>query len=101
MEKSSVLEGVGASPCANGVAFRVWAPHASQVWVVGTFNNWNGHADPMASEPRGYWHAFVQGAEIGDPYRYRLCTEWDPIRCIDSLPVSSPWPQTPGRSRPT
>ncbi len=71
-----VQEGMGALPCSDGVAFRVWAPQASQISVVGSFNDWNASAHPMQSEPRGYWYAFVERARIGDPYSYELSTDW-------------------------
>ena len=46
--------GLGALPHENGVAFRVWAPHATAVAVVGAFNDWKPDADRMASEAGGY-----------------------------------------------
>ncbi|MDX1925878.1 MAG: hypothetical protein SFV81_05140 [Pirellulaceae bacterium] len=33
--------GMGAIPHSSGVAFRVWAPFANAVSVVGTFNDWD------------------------------------------------------------
>ena len=36
----AVHAGMGAIPHEKGVAFRVWAPHADAVSVVGTFNDW-------------------------------------------------------------
>src|SRR5438552_3917706 len=33
------VRGMGAIPHGDGTAFRVWAPHAQQVAVVGTFND--------------------------------------------------------------
>lgn len=71
-----VQKGMVALPCSDGVAFRVWAPHAAQVSVVGTFNDWDASAHPMQSEPRGYWSAFVERARIGDPYSYEMSTDW-------------------------
>ena len=35
------VRGMGAIPHGDGTAFRVWAPHARQVAVVGTFNDWD------------------------------------------------------------
>lgn len=60
-----------------GVAFRVWAPHADAVSVVGSFNDWHPRVDPMAPEPisQGYdgcWYAYVENATIGDRYKYRI-----------------------------
>jgi 1,4-alpha-glucan branching enzyme len=61
---------MGAIPYAGGAAFRVWAPHADQVSVVGAFNNWMQTANPLAMEGRGYWSADVPGAQPGDEYQY-------------------------------
>ena len=36
--KPSSRAGIGAVPNEQGVAFRVWAPHASHVMVSGSFN---------------------------------------------------------------
>ena len=33
--------GMGAIPNAKGATFRVWAPHAEIVYLIGTFNRWN------------------------------------------------------------
>ena len=63
---------MGATPTANGVTFRVWAPHAASVAVAGTFNGWSADADPLASEGAGVWAAEVAGAAIGDEYKLVL-----------------------------
>lgn len=57
-------------PHAGGVAFRVWAPHASQVSVVGSFNDWRADSDVMTREDGGKWYADLAHAIIGDEYRY-------------------------------
>ena len=63
--------GMGALPHSDGVAFRVWAPHADGVWVVGDFNGWNNDANPL--ERQGdYWYADVPGARPGQGYKLRL-----------------------------
>lgn len=62
--------GMGAIPHDDGVAFRVWAPHADQVFVAGTFNDWSSDAHPLDREESGYWYLDVAEAEIGDEYRY-------------------------------
>lgn len=66
------VAGMGAIPHAEGVAFRVWAPHAEQVHVVGTFNDWNPEADAMAAEENGYWYANLPQAKPGDEYKFQL-----------------------------
>jgi 1,4-alpha-glucan branching enzyme len=75
---------MGPMLSADGVAFRVWAPHARQVSVIGTFNNWDGLAHPMQSEQRGFWYAEVKGAGIGDQYKYQLGTDVGVLKRIDS-----------------
>lgn len=62
--------GMGTILLAGGVAFRVWAPFASKVFVAGAFNQWSTTANPFASEGNGYWSVEVPGANIGDEYQF-------------------------------
>ena len=64
--------GMGAIPHEGGVSFRVWAPHAEQVFVMGDFNNWSKTKDPLKSEGNGYWYADVKGAKTGQEYKFFL-----------------------------
>ena len=45
----SAHPGMGAIPYAGGATFRVWAPHAGGVEVVGEFNDWSQQANPLTS----------------------------------------------------
>lgn len=83
MGETPVLQGLGSLLHGNGVAFRVWAPHAQQVSVIGTFNDWDGAANPMSPEQHGYWYADVEGAKVGDQYKYQLLTQAGVIKRID------------------
>ena len=61
----------------SGVLFDVWAPHASEVWVIGTFNDWNEQSHPMERlNPTGIgiYETFVAGAQEGDLYKYLILT---------------------------
>jgi len=62
--------GMGAITHQNGVAFRVWAPHANAVSVVGTFNSFSETAHPMASEAEGNWYVDVPDATVGHEYKF-------------------------------
>jgi len=62
--------GMGAILHREGTAFRVWAPHADEVRVTGTFNKWSKTASSLASEGNGYWSADIPGAKAGDEYKY-------------------------------
>jgi 1,4-alpha-glucan branching enzyme len=59
---------VGAVPMRSGVSFRVWAPFANAVAVIGSFSNWG--EIPLESESDGYWSALVPGARPGQEYKY-------------------------------
>jgi len=76
--------GMGAIPYEGGVAFRVWAPHAQKLAVVGTFNDWNKDAHPMAKEAdNGIWYVEVPGAKVGHEYRFHLTTPFGEFSRID------------------
>lgn len=64
--------GMGAIPTADGTAFRVWAPHAQEVSVAGSFNRWSRARHPLASEGNGYWSADVSLARLGDEYKIAI-----------------------------
>ena len=57
--------GMGALPHEGGTAFRVWAPNATAVSVVGDFNGWAEDAAPMAAEAEGHWYADIPDARPG------------------------------------
>ncbi|MDZ7859425.1 MAG: alpha-amylase family glycosyl hydrolase [Candidatus Krumholzibacteriota bacterium] len=66
-----VLE-MGALPLEEGYLFRVWAPNADSVSVVGSFNDWNENRNQMERGEGGIWSAPVKEAETGDEYLYRI-----------------------------
>ena len=69
--------GMGALPSDSGTTFRVWAPHATAVSVVGTFNDWDTTRHPLARDDGGAaetWSADVPEARPGDEYRFVLGT---------------------------
>jgi 1,4-alpha-glucan branching enzyme len=52
-----------------GVCFRVWAPNAGRVSVVGDFNRWDGRVHPMCSlGGSGSWELFLPGLPAGSLY---------------------------------
>ena len=63
----------GVSLDVDGVRFAVWAPNASRVSVVGSFNAWDGRRHPMRSRgASGLWELFVPHAAIGDLYQFEI-----------------------------
>ena len=85
-EKARVIanpSGMGAIPGAKGVAFRVWAPNAEKVYVIGSFNNWNETSAPLVREQNGDWSIIIPDAKPGDEYRYLIHGPAGPLSRID------------------
>ena len=64
----------GAHPDPDGTTFRVWAPSARSVSVIGDFNGWTGEGAPLEPSPAGIWSGRVAGAGVGNRYKYRIVT---------------------------
>ena len=75
--------GMGAFPTEGGFAFRVWAPHADAVRVVGDFNGWDHSAHALHQEGNGHWYGEVAGAEHGQEYKLILTNGEDTFFRID------------------
>ena len=60
----------------RGVLFRVWAPNARSVSVVGSFNDWNKTENFMNRNRDGIWELFIEGVEQGDSYKFCVETPW-------------------------
>ena len=57
----------------SGVNFRVWAPNAKRVSVVGDFNYWDGRRHPMRFHPQnGVWELFLPKVALGQLYKFEL-----------------------------
>lgn len=57
----------------NGVIFRVWAPNAITVSLVGDFNNWNQKANYMYKIGGGVWELFIEN--LNEFAVYKFCIE--------------------------
>ncbi len=65
---------LGAHPARwdeqDGWQFRIWAPGAARVQVVGDFSNWQGI--DLSRDTAGVWSGFVPGAEKGQFYKFNV-----------------------------
>ena len=59
----------------DGYVFRVWAPHAKEVAVMGDFNGWDDSDHPMEPVGGGVWEGFVPGLKRYDAYKYAIHTQ--------------------------
>jgi len=57
---------------ADTVYFRVWAPLATQVDVIGEFNNWQENQSVLAPVGDGYWEGEVHNIHKNDIYKYMI-----------------------------
>ena len=55
--------------------FRVWAPNARSVSVVGDFNGWDPRRDPMTRRDDGVWETVAGGLEEYSAYKFWVCTQ--------------------------
>ncbi len=61
----------------NGVVFRVWAPHAKSVSLVGEFNHWNESAHILQKMIDGEtFELFIPDLKTYDTYKFCIQT-WD------------------------
>jgi len=60
----------------GAATFRVWAPNAARISVVGDWNRWDDRRDRLAprSDGTGIWEARIEGVARGDAYKYRIFT---------------------------
>ncbi|MEG2098226.1 MAG: 1,4-alpha-glucan branching enzyme, partial [Pseudoflavonifractor sp.] len=69
---------LGAHPATvagqAGYTFRVWAPNAASVSVMGDFNGWDPEQAPMELLPDGIWEGFVPGLQRYDTYKFAVHT---------------------------
>ena len=56
----------------QGYVFRVWAPHAQAVSVVGDFNRWDEASNSLSPIGGGLWEGFIPGLERYDIYKYAI-----------------------------
>jgi 1,4-alpha-glucan branching enzyme len=57
----------------SGTHFAVWAPNARQVFVMGTFNDWNKSSHPLQPQgDSGVWSGFIPGVRRGAAYKYHI-----------------------------
>ena len=104
IEPQALYRHIGAFPhthqidhhtTVEGVLFKVYAPNASSVSVVGAFNNWDGRIHPMASADDGIWRLFIPDIESDSFYKFELHDNEGKLLPLKSDPFarySEQWP---------
>lgn len=65
---------LGAHVTEDGTVFRVWAPNARGVSVVGDFNGWDQMVHPMHGSDSGVWETTVATAGQANRYKFAIDT---------------------------
>jgi 1,4-alpha-glucan branching enzyme len=73
----------------SGTQFAVWAPNAAQVFVMGDFNGWNKHSDPLHPNGQsGIWEGFFPGIGNGTLYKYHIVSRFNDYQVDKTDPFS-------------
>ena len=80
----------------NGVVFRVWAPNAKSVSVIGDFNGWDKSVSIMNKISSGVFEVFVENVSEFDGYKYAITSmtgetvlKADPYAFYSELPPNT------------
>jgi 1,4-alpha-glucan branching enzyme len=57
---------------AKPVNFICSAPEAKRVTLIGDFNDWDPHANPMKRQPDGAWHVQIQLTHGHHHYQFSI-----------------------------
>lgn len=74
MNNYEIYNYYGCHQINNGYIFRVYAPHAVSVSIIGDFNNWNDTNHKMNKDKDGNYSLFIKGASEYDCYKYVINT---------------------------
>ena len=57
-----------------GTYFAVWAPNATELSIVGNFNDWKENKHPLyvRLDQSGIWEGFIPGCNRGEVYKYAI-----------------------------
>ena len=69
---NNAYEFLGSFLNGKKAVFRVWAPNAKSVSVVGDFNNWNTEANYMQNIGYGFWETEIEGLKNFETYKYAV-----------------------------
>ena len=95
---------MGANLVADGATFRVWAPNARAVHVLGDFNDrQRDDASLLTRDAHGHWRGFIPGVRDRHRYMFYVVGEGsegpkrDPVRAraADAVPERLHHPQAP------
>ena len=77
-EYRQAYEYFGAHPTRSSTVFRIWAPSAKSVAVVGDFNDWTPREEDYCHKltNEGIWEVEIKKIKKGNLYKYQIETSW-------------------------
>ena len=77
-EYRQAYEYFGAHPNRSSTIFRIWAPAAKSVAVVGDFNDWNAREEDYCQKitNEGIWEVEIKKVKKGTIYKFQIETSW-------------------------
>ena len=77
-EYRQAYEYFGAHPNRSSTIFRIWAPTAKSVAVVGGFHNWNARKEEYCKKitNEGIWEVEIKKVKKGAIYKFQIETSW-------------------------
>ena len=69
---ADTYEFLGPHQLGDGAIFRVWAPNAKEISLVGDFNGWDKEANKMFKVTHGIWETKVEKVNNYDAYKYAV-----------------------------
>ena len=93
----AAYEYLGVHKVEENYIFRVWAPNADSIFLVGDFNDWSESIPMERITDGGIWEVSVSGNEVkeGDRYKYKVygCSQVhykaDPYATAAELPPAT------------
>jgi 1,4-alpha-glucan branching enzyme len=85
---SRLWEVLGAHHDDGGTTFRVWAPEATAVSVIGDGNGWTPGVDALDPDPSGVWRGSFGGYGPGDRYKYAVSSQHGSQQLLKADPIA-------------
>lgn len=86
---------LGAHPAADSTTFRVWAPSARRVEVIGDFTGWTDGVS-LHPDSSGVWHGTIPDVGVGAVYKYRVVGPSGEV--FDKADPYATWAEEPPRT---
>ncbi len=95
--KADIYKYLGSFLEGDTAVFRVWAPNATAVSVVGDFNGWDKSANTMFNIGDGIWETKISGLSNYSTYKYAITSSSGSV-CLKSDPLARHYETAPGNA---